>query len=84
MNPWASLIDPPKVSPAGRVSCLHIATPDVGDRTDCALKLLRLGPLPWGEFLAITGWPVGTASGVLGWLKSTGQAYRENGEWRVA
>ena len=82
MNPWTSLIDPPKMAPPVR-SVIRREPVQNGHRAECARKLLSLGPLPWGEFLAITGWPVSAASGVLGRLKSTGQACREDGVWRL-
>lgn len=77
MNPWRSLIDPVAARQEGMAA-------HVSEKCLCAVKLLRLGPLCWREFVAITGWPEWMASHVLCDLQKAGLAYRALGEWRLA
>ena len=78
MNPWQALTDPPVV-----VQSAQRHTSDLSERGACAVKLLRLGPLCWKEFVTITGWPAAVASRVLLELKQFGLVYRAMGEWRL-
>lgn len=42
------------------------------NRADVAVKLLAHGPMTRGEFIACTGWPVSTATWVIGRLRDRG------------
>lgn len=53
-------------------------------RTHAARQLLALGPLSFGEFVTVTGWPVSTCRRVLSYLVDTlGEVKRDAGKYEV-
>lgn len=52
-------------------------------RTHAAKRLLEHGPLTFGEFVTVTGWPYKTARKTISWLQQTGRVRCIDGVWRL-
>jgi len=52
-------------------------------RTYAAQRLLEHGPLTFGEFVTVTGWPYKTARKTISWLQETGHVCCIDGAWRL-
>jgi hypothetical protein len=53
-------------------------------RTHCARQLLALGPLSFGEFVNVTGWPITSCRRVLSYLVDCrGEVSRNGGTYKL-
>jgi hypothetical protein len=53
-------------------------------RTHCARQLLALGPLSFGEFVNVTGWPINACRRVLSYLVDCrGEVSRNGGTYKL-
>jgi len=53
-------------------------------KTYAAKRLLEHGPLTFGEFVTVTGWPYSKARKTISYLQESGVVVWADGAWRLA